>query len=902
MDSSTPSIPGNRPAGMTSQTSGVSNNTPQPEGTTHSQRAVKKAQGDELFVKKIKTHGEEAPASHVSTLSLHQRAPRAAASVHRTINPAVEQLHQLVKQHSHPLATDETVTAQATSTPSERGDHTPPASPIASSPAPIQDKQLKRVIGKPWQTFLKAVWNHYKLSPSLARIPAGEKAWLRQSFLKHLANNQTYPKNNKEAQQLFLQYLKQHNSLFQQSLPHTIEHLTHHENRPQSLLAESLHPLLENAGLTHREIKLVSQTAGLATRVSHMTSLSPYETLNSGGSRQPAHLTNALNAFKRRLDKTKNLSDELRRCLDLDITKMLQTCTEQEQLFTILQSNDFRTPEAFRDCLEAQCQAAWKTLANSMTTQTKQARKILLKLYMDHRESIDQQGEFIPDMVQQVADCNAKIIKTLEQAGLSNTYNTMLTDVLSKSSKAFSKQQAFRINGILHHSETAYCPAAQLRYHHPGEPQGERDPFEHSYQGRMSPSMRRDSDSAVNLYTSSLSMDGREVEKSVRVGIPYAYAHPADQRDTITHRRLNEALTALLLQHKAGTEELANAMDNPDAVIDMPVCYTNLMSPDALRSMGKHIPIKKIQETMDDERQWCRETWKSMKKHWQDKTTALTVYSSAGTPHKVNVNVEPFMFICPCNLIAHNKFIALTGDTWKAAEEQNRKALGRLIGSLTPGDPVEGFIGKRLHQYPPETQQKIQLLAEHMRELMRTGMHHCAEKDPFLYSRTLNALLNSIDMPVMEGCKSNKDRTGLKKAHDHTQLCYLEACQSDTLETDFIRRHIMTENPDFAALLQQMAVNGGHTTIQTQNTAMPGYRITRSVSARLDPIFELIQRGKPLSKKQEKTLQKSLAERATHIAASQHAHEQDTPKRQPEPFRPAVNAIDNPNRPLVPPV
>ncbi|GAA4652845.1 hypothetical protein GCM10023116_51290 [Kistimonas scapharcae] len=901
MNSSTPNIPGTPPAGMTSQTSGASSHRPQPEGTTHSLRTVKKALGDELFVKKIKTHGDEIPQPSVSTTSLHQRAPRIADSTHRTINPAVEQLHQLVKQHAQHFSPDEPALTQETSPRSYLNNHTPPSPPTAA-PESVQEKKLKRVTGKPWNTFLKAVWNRFGLSPALNSIPTGEKAWLRQSFLKHLANHQTYPKNNKEAQQIFIQYLKQHNSLFQQSLPHTIGHLTQHANHPQSLLAESLQPLLENSGLTRRELSLIRQAASLATRISHMTSLSPYETLNGGGARQPAHLTNALNAFKKQLNKTKSLSDELRHCLNLDITKMLQTCMEQEQLFATLQSNDFRTPETFKDCLETQCQAAWKTLGNSMTPQAKKARKALLKLYINHRESIDQQGGFIPDMVQQVAGCNAKIIGILEAAGLRSTFNAMLTEELSKSSKAFVKQQAFRVNGVLHQSETRYCPAAKLRYHHPDEPQGGRDPFEHSYQDRMSTSMRRDSDSAVNLYTSSLSMDGRDVEKSVRVGIPYAYAHPADQRDTITHRRLNEALTALLLQHKADTEELANAMDNPDAAIDMPVCYTNLMSPDALRSMGKHIPITKVKDVMDDERKWCRETWKSMKKHWQDKTTTLTIYSSAGTPHTVNINVEPFMFICPCNLIAHNKLLALTGDTWRDAEKQNGKMLGRLIGSLTPGDPIEGFIGQRLQQYPPETQQKIQLLADHMRELTRTGMRHCAEKDPFLYSRTLNSLLNSIDMPIIEGCKSNKDRTGLKKAHDHTQLCYLKACQADAMETDFIRRHIMTESPEFEALLQQMAVNGGHTTIQTQNTAMPGYRITRSVSAHLDPIFELIQRGTPLSKKQEKILQKSLAERASHIPASQNAHEQGTPKQQPAPYRPAVNAVDNPNRPLVPPV
>ncbi len=888
MDSSTPNIPGTSPAGMANQPPAKK---PQPEGTTHSQRTVKKAQGDELFVKKIKTHGEEDAESPVSTTSLHQRAPQA-------INPAAEQLHQLVKLHNRPPSANEP--DEPLISPTERN-NTQTVSP-ATMPEPIQEKQLKRVISKPWQTFLKAIWKQHDLSPSLDRIPAGEKAWLRQSFLKYLSDEQLYPKNTEHAQSLFIQYLKEHVSHFQQNLPHTIKYLTNHENRSQSLLAESLQALLDGAGLTNREVSLVRQASSLASRVSHMAGLSPYETLNGDEARQPARLKRELDALKGRLNHSKSISDELRDCLRQDIAKMLQTCIEQEQLFTTLQRNDFRTPDEFKRCLEEQYQAAWQTLGSSMAPHIQKARKSLLKLYMQHQQHIKQQSDFIPDLVQQVARCNKDIIAELKKAGLKKTFNTMLIDKLSETSKVFSKQQAFRINGTLHHSETAYCPAAQLRYHHPGEPQGERDPFEHSYHGRLSPSMKRDSDSAVNLYTSSLSMDGKALEKSVRVGIPYAYAHPAGERDAITLRRLNEALTALLLQHKAGTGELANAMDNPDATIDMPVCYTNLMSPDVLRGIGKHIPIKSLQDTMDDERHWCRETWKSMEAHWQDKTTTLTVYSSAGIPHKVNVNVEPFMFICPCNLIAHNSFLALTGDTWNEAETQNKRALTKLIGNLEPDAPVEGFIGKRLNQYSPEQQQKIQLLVNHMRELTRTGMRHCAAKDPFLYSRTLNALLNSIDMPVMEGCKSNKDRTGLKKVHDHTQLCYLEACQDDAIGTDFIRRHIMTESPDFAALLQQMALNGGHTTIQTQNTAMPGYRITESVSARLEPIFELIQRGKPLSKKQVKQLQKTLAEKATAIATSRPSSEQDQSTQQPEPFRPAVNAVDNPNRPLVPPV
>ena len=892
MDSSTSGISGRSPTGISSQTSGKPNNPSHSSPKTDTQRTVKKAQGDELFVSKIRER-LDTPATPVSGTSLHQRNPRIPNTVHPKINPAVEQLQQLIKQHTqHDQPTAD----------KPESEHTASSPPNHTPPQQIQKKQLKRVISKPWQTFLKSTWQQYSLSPSLDRIPSGEKAWLRESFLKHLATTQTYPKNNDEAFYLLNQYLKEHVSLFHQSLPSTIQCLTRDDNHAQSLLEVSLQPLLENTGLSRREIKLVRHAGSLATRVSQMASLSPYETLNGGGDRQPVHLQNTLNAFMVQLSKTQQISDELRSCLQNDITRMLQTCTEQEALFKTLQKNDFRTPEAFRKCLETQYQAVWQTLGSTMTPQVQKARRALLTLYMQHQQLIAQQGDFIPDMVQQVAHCNSEIIKELKKAGLKKTFDTMLTEKLSETSKAFSRKQAFRINGVLHHSETSYCPAAQLRYHHPGEPQGDRDPFEHSYQGRISPSMRRDSDSAVNLCTSRLSMNGKDLDKSVRVGIPYAYAHPADQRDAITHRRLNEALTALLLQHKTGTEELTNAMDNPDAVIDLPVCYTNLMSPDVLRGIGKHIPSKQLKEVMDDERKWCHETWKSMKKHWQGKTETLTLYSSAGIPHKVNVNVEPFMFICPCNLIAHNTFIALTGDTWKDAENQNREALGRLLGNLDPGTPIEGFIGQRLHQYSPEQQKKIHLLADHMRELNRTGMRHCAETDPFLYSRTLNALLNSVGMPVMEGCKSNKDRTGLKKAHDHTQLSYLEACQSDAMDTDYIRRYIMTESPDFAALLQQMAVNGGHTTIQTLNTAMPGYRITRSVSHWLEPVYELIQRGKPLSKKQEKALQKTFVETESDQMSVDKLSEQGKPGKQPEPFRPAVNAVDTPHRPLVPPV
>ena len=124
MDSSTPNIPGNRPAGMTNQTSGASSNTPQPEGTAHSQRTVKKAQGDELFVKKIKTHGDEPPPPTVRTISLHQRAPRIADSAHRGINPAVEQLHQLVKQHAQHFSPDQPSRTQETLPPSNLDNQT----------------------------------------------------------------------------------------------------------------------------------------------------------------------------------------------------------------------------------------------------------------------------------------------------------------------------------------------------------------------------------------------------------------------------------------------------------------------------------------------------------------------------------------------------------------------------------------------------------------------------------------------------------------------------------------------------------------------------------------------------------------------------------------------------------
>ena len=617
-------------------------------------------------------------------------------------------------------------------------------------------------------------------------------------------------------------FLLGHRTLLEELLPNSCRHLKNHQHANSPFVLSSFKPAFINKTDRLAWKELVRKTVQLLEEPVYereKDAIDDQQRLKEAG-----EILDEWTQFTS--TQKKGLKPEFKAQLETDLSHISQVITNYIQAIEVIAQNDFRSEENFRHSLNLQFQAAIEVLANKGGSAESQTRLIELQqkafLRADHRHN----------MIGKLLGCQKKIVEILKTQNLQNEYQPCLIKHLQRSegTSPILKSLMLRYGGTYHRCEMEYLPAALLKPPTPDDELSElespSDLFYPGYKGVFCPSMKRDERRhAIDLMNLVVRMTGidKPVYQETRVGIPYAFAVDPYRRNSVTNLRFNEMLTAALLQKKP--KELAEAMaDQNHAPIELPVFYKCLLSPDKARPHLFEHPIN------DPELVWCEIARNKIRIINDRGPTYISMRDHKGDEKKILVKPKIHLFIDPCNNMAFTKLGALAG-TWELADEVNRKTLRELMGSLQPGAPITGPVEALLKDDTalPEIKQELSELVQHIRYMYENNRHHKLTNNPFYTSDLTSELCNLLDMANVIGCKSAKDRTGLKSASSikFTIDCFM--ARTRWLVNG--KKGYIVPKPGTPLTYQdilnacQLTLNSGQEENQLKNTAIPGFKV-----------------------------------------------------------------------------
>ena len=362
-----------------------------------------------------------------------------------------------------------------------------------------------------------------------------------------------------------------------------------------------------------------------------------------------------------------------------------------------------------------------------------------------------------------------KFIATLEkiESDLKKTYSHSIkksdfekykTLVLSnQKAQISSKEFYYFFENQFHLMKVSHQPSGCLTL---GVCDGDHDALK--MDGETIPSCARSANRAVNMAVTRVTTGSTEVMKEVRCGVPYAFTIKNDkQRKKITHDRFLDMLTAcgLAFFEKQMLDHFYNQGEEPKEAFELPVFYNCLLSPDFLRKFMSHIPGLPL----ESESLWCYKLSKRIKE-FNTRVVTLPLRLKDGTQGFVKVKPNIFFFVNPCNQLSHGGLSSFSG-TWSNADPYNEEAFKRLFGELNPNKPIteDSDVQKFFDNNPdlaPELKQELTELCQLLRYIQHNKLHHTLSDMPFILSNYISELGRIMNMAVVSGCKSAKDRTG----------------------------------------------------------------------------------------------------------------------------------------------
>ena len=491
-------------------------------------------------------------------------------------------------------------------------------------------------------------------------------------------------------------------------------------------------------------------------------------------------------------------------------------------------------------------------LVSSLPAKKQNAVYQALNRMVEEKQSLAfREGELVSS-VPTTIDEIMELYNVFKKVFTTSVFNQAMIKELEKHSSVFESKFHFYLDGKWKEVTNTYVPPAvmclqNVTEQREGSVRVAKGPFEHSYEGKLSPALLRKTKHAVNMLDYSMKIDEKEITKQIRVGCPYAYAEKeVSDRKEVTMDRIKEIFTALLMQNHATA--LQAAMNNPEhSPIELNSIYFNLLSPDNLR--GKKIPesIKKI-SNMQDEKMWVVELHK-MFKDLAGKPLELKVRAESGELKKINILPNVKMFVAPCNSFALKQpddtglfkkklmsTMRYAADTWKVVNQINNESLDGLYNQ-------DKIIAKKLHGLTDDKAKQANTLTQKIHELMPTGKIDFEKVtdnySPFYFAELMIGLAATVELDVLSGCKSDKDRTSLFKSAIQSYLVtneHLHVSQKvkDESTTSFHR-----------LVFELFMLYGGHLELQKRNCGIAGFRIDKTPSRYLESNnYQIMRRAK----------------------------------------------------------
>ena len=445
-----------------------------------------------------------------------------------------------------------------------------------------------------------------------------------------------------------------------------------------------------------------------------------------------------------------------------------------------------------------------------------------------------------------------ELYEVFKQTFSAKVFNEKMIAELEKNSSGFEAKFHFYLDGQWKEVKSTYVPPAIMCLKDVSEQAGgsvtvDTSPFEHSYEGKLSPSLLRKTNHAMNMLDFSMEVDGQEITKQIRVGCPYAYTEKeAAEREKVTLDRTKEIFTALLMQNHA--TELQTAMNNPGHMpIHLNSVYFNLLSPDNLRSKKLPESLRKA-KNIEDEKMWVVELHK-MFKSLAGQPLDLKVRAKSGELKTIRVVPNVRMFVVPCNSLALkqpddiNPFkkalqstLLYAADTWKTVNKINNESLAEILESDDVAEKMNG-LSEGKQKEVNEILGKIESLKRPSGEIDFEEVTN--NYNPFYFSELLMGLTQLIALDILSGCKSNKDRTSLFQTAMQAYLAsgaHLHESQNSKDETLTLFHRMIFELFIFY---------GGHTELQKRNCGVAGFRIGKTPGRYLDSDnYQIARRAK----------------------------------------------------------
>ena len=253
-----------------------------------------------------------------------------------------------------------------------------------------------------------------------------------------------------------------------------------------------------------------------------------------------------------------------------------------------------------------------------------------------------------------------------------------------------------------------------------------------------------------------------------------------------------------------------------DAVIDLPLLSTSLVTPDVPREIFGTSEKTYLAEQCASWKDACG----------PDGTCTVNVVLPDGQERAVKVRPQVLTFNFGVNTGAQGGLQGLIGG-WGTSDRYNREAMTLLFGDDMFGGMVATYLARS--DISARDRQNVQALRYEIHALWATGGYRMSGADPYRLPARLAMLGHIMGMMPLFNCKSGKDRTGQMDV----------ACKTLALQ--------MHENggllPPFDAprssmdqqIFQQVAINGGNLEMQRLNTGLAGFK-TKGVAG-LDALF-----------------------------------------------------------------
>ena len=312
-------------------------------------------------------------------------------------------------------------------------------------------------------------------------------------------------------------------------------------------------------------------------------------------------------------------------------------------------------------------------------------------------------------------------------------------------------------------------------------------------------------------------MGGNTLFRGLRHGINSAYSiKDPEARRAANATRAREIFTAALQSSPKLADVQRRLAVNPDAVIDLPLLSTSLVTPDVPREIFGTSEKTYLAEQCASWKDACG----------PDGTCTVDVVLPDGQERSVRVRPQVFTFNFGVNTGAQGGLQGLIGG-WGTSDRYNREAMAQLFGDDMLGGMVETYLGRS--DISARDRQNVQALRYEIHALWATGGYRMSGADPYRLPARLAMLGHIMGMMPLFNCKSGKDRTGQMDV----------ACKTLALQ--------MHENggllPPFNAprssmdrqIFQQVAINGGNLEMQRLNTGLAGFK-TKGVAG-LDALF-----------------------------------------------------------------